>query len=77
MVGDSESNTTGLVLIKILCMIVMFILIIVMGSLPLRMRAFKSNKVVLAFAAAFSGGLFLSVGLYHLLPEAVENFEKY
>jgi zinc transporter 1/2/3 len=51
------------------------------------MKAFKSNKVVklfelinqmvLAFSTAFSGGLFLSVGLLHLLPEANENFDKY
>ena len=33
--------------------------------------------MVLAFSSAFSGGLFLSVGLLHLLPEANENFEKY
>lgn len=32
---------------------------------------------MLAFTAAFSGGLFLSVGLIHLLPEAAENFEDY
>lgn len=25
---------------------------------------------------AFSGGLFLAVGLVHLLPEAVDNFEE-
>ncbi len=33
--------------------------------------------MVLAFASAFSGGLFLSVGLLHLLPEANENFDKH
>lgn len=27
--------------------------------------------------AAFSGGLFLAVGMVHLLPEAEENFEEY
>jgi zinc transporter 1/2/3 len=26
---------------------------------------------------SFSGGLFLAVGLLHILPEANENFEKY
>lgn len=32
---------------------------------------------MLALANGFSGGLFLCVGLLHLLPEANENFEDY
>jgi zinc transporter 1/2/3 len=32
---------------------------------------------VLALSAAFSGGLFLSVGILHILPEASENFTDY
>jgi len=31
----------------------------------------------LAFTAAFSGGLFLSVGVIHLLPEAAGSFDEY
>ena len=33
-------------------------------------------KQIIAFTSAFSGGLFLSVGLCHLLPEANEKFER-
>ena len=71
-------------------MIIMFFLVVVFGSLPLRMKAFKESKLilwifintnikftVLALAGGFSGGLFLSVGLLHLLPEANERFEDY
>ena len=58
-------------------MVTMFILIIIMGSIPLRLKAFKENKLVIALAASFSGGLFLSVGLLHLLPEANECFENH
>jgi len=32
---------------------------------------------VLALSSAFAGGLFLAVGLLHLMPEANENFETY
>lgn len=49
----------------------------IFGSIPLRVKAFKENKLVLALANAFSGGLFLAVGIIHLLPEAAENFENY
>lgn len=31
----------------------------------------------MSLANSFSGGLFLAVGLLHLLPEAAENFEDY
>lgn len=67
-------------------MITFFCLILVVGSIPIRLKAFKSNKVyiflkfiqrLLAFTAAFSGGLFLSVGIIHLLPEAAESFDEY
>ena len=62
---------------KIVTMVIMFLLIAIVGSIPLRVKAFKSNKVVLSFSAAFSGGLFLSVGVLHLLPEANENITNY
>lgn len=31
----------------------------------------------MAYASAFSGGIFLTVALMHILPETVENFEGY
>ena len=63
--------------IKIPTMVVMFLEVVIFGSIPLRLVAFKENKLILALSGAFSGGLFLSIGLIHLLPESNENFEKY
>jgi zinc transporter 1/2/3 len=31
----------------------------------------------MSYSKAFSGGLFLCVGMLHLLPEAQEKFEDY
>ena len=62
---------------KIITIFIMFSLVAIVGSIPLRVKAFKSNKVLLSFSAAFSGGLFLSVGVIHLLPEAHENITLY
>ncbi|EAS06217.1 metal cation transporter, ZIP family protein (macronuclear) [Tetrahymena thermophila SB210] len=45
--------------------------------MPLRVKSFRENQKVLSIASAFSGGLFLSVGLIHILPEAAENFDNY
>ncbi|CAD8181701.1 unnamed protein product [Paramecium octaurelia] len=60
--------------IKVVSMIVMFLMIIVMGNIPLRSTAFKGNKLLLELTGAFSGGLFLSVGIIHLLPESMKQF---
>ncbi len=58
-------------------MIIMFLMIVIIGSIPLRSKEFKENGKLLALSAAFSGGLFLSVGILHILPEASENFNDY
>lgn len=58
-------------------MLFMFLEILFFGSLPLRLKAFKENKLVLSLSGAFSGGLFLGIGLIHLLPESNESFENY
>jgi solute carrier family 39 (zinc transporter), member 1/2/3 len=71
----SDSGSTAAV--KIPVMIFMFLEVLFFGSLPLRLRAFKENKLVLSMSGAFSGGLFLGIGLIHLLPESNESFENY
>ena len=63
--------------IKIFAMIIMFMMIMIVGSLPIRIKSFKTNPLLLSLTRAFSGGLFLGVGIIHLLPEANEKFEAY
>jgi zinc transporter 1/2/3 len=38
---------------------------------------FTTNFKFIGIANAFSGGIFLSVALLHLLPESAEIFEEY
>ena len=45
--------------------------------IPLRSKSFSENKVVLSFANAFSGGVFLSLAFGHLIPECVHGFKGY
>ncbi|CAD8098010.1 unnamed protein product [Paramecium sonneborni] len=66
-----------LITIKVLSMIVMFLMIIIMGNIPLRSTAFKGNQLLLELTGAFSGGLFLSVGIIHLLPESMKQFHLF
>ncbi|KAL4501595.1 hypothetical protein ABPG72_018646 [Tetrahymena utriculariae] len=46
-------------------------------SCHLEQNHLGKTKKVISLGSAFSGGLFLSVGLIHILPEAAENFNNY
>jgi len=70
-----DGNETGLFVIKLLSMIIMFLMIMITGNLPLRWERFRKSTTIISLASAFSGGLFLAVGVLHLLPEAAESFE--
>jgi len=57
---------------KILAAVAVTILILATGLLPLRFAL--RNKQFLHLGDAFAGGIFLSSGLLHLLPEAEQTF---
>jgi len=38
--------------------------------------SFKSNKTLISLANCFAGGIFLSAGLIHIIPEAIEQWGK-
>lgn len=45
----AEESQLILAVVKISCMILFFALIAIVGSIPIRLRAFKSNKVVISY----------------------------
>ena len=47
------------------------------GLLPLIFNNCRKDTRLLNYANAFSGGIFLGIGFFHLFPEANENFELY
>ena len=55
----------------------MFLLIMITGLLPVRLKSFKSNPLIISLTKSFSGGLFLAIGILDILPEAAKNFEDY
>jgi len=62
-------NDLYIVFVKLISMIVMFLMVYYFGSYPIKTHTLI-NADLLSYTAAFSGGLFLSVGLIHMLPEA-------
>lgn len=45
------------------------------GLFPIQSKTFRKNKMLLSLSNCFSGGLFLAMGLVHVLPEAAELLE--
>lgn len=60
---------------KLFCMLAMFVMIQVTGNIPLKPHGFSSNPKLMSLSSAFSGGLFLAVGIIHLMPDAIHQFE--
>jgi len=66
------SDPLALINLKILCLLAIFIVGILGGYVPFRM---KLNSRLVSIGNAFSGGIFLTVGFVHMLGETVEDFE--
>ena len=74
----NPSNTSSQVFyIKILYLIIMAVITSIFGLLPLCFNNCRKDSRILNYANAFSGGIFLGIGFFHLFPEANENFEIY
>ena len=74
----SISNPSNYVFyIKILYLVIMALITAIFGLLPLCFDNCRKDTRILNYANAFSGGIFLGIGFFHLFPEANENFEIY
>jgi len=65
---------TTLWLLKGFAVLLLFGMGLICGSLPLRMRQKQLNTLWFALANAFAGGVFLAVGLIHMLGDASTSF---
>ena len=74
---NTSNPSNSVFYIKILYLIITAIITATFGLLPLCFNNCRKNSRILSYANAFSGGIFLGIGFFHLFPEANENFEKY
>lgn len=58
-------------------MIFFFAIVSIVGTLPFRSKAFKSNPKLRIFGSTFAGALFINVAILHILPEAADTLEDY
>ena len=56
--------------VKVSSILLVELITVTFGFIPLCVSGLKSNAKLLSYSNAFSGGLFMGIGLFHLLPEA-------
>ena len=71
---DKGDNTSNLIL-KIVSIVVFLAMAMGFGVMPYFIKKCRTSTKFLGIANAFSGGLFLGIGLFHVLPESAELLE--
>ena len=69
--GESDTDLTNLIL-KITSIVVFLGMAMGFGVMPYFITRCRTSTKFLGLANAFSGGLFLGIGLFHILPESAE-----
>jgi zinc transporter ZupT len=61
---------------KLAALAALLVLALLGGAVPLLWKRLRDSPVALSHLNTFSGGVFFAMALGHLLPDAVEAFEK-
>ena len=72
-----SQTSTSTFYLKIFYLIIIWAISFIFGLLPLCFNNCRKDLRLLNYANAFSAGIFLGIGFFHILPEATENFENY
>ena len=68
--GEEEDNSTLNIVIKILSIVVFLLMALGFGVMPYFIVKCRTSTKFLSISNAFAGGLFLGIGLFHVLPES-------
>lgn len=78
MLSSKLSDTDSTIIILKICSIIGILAMgFGFGIMPNCINSCRTSSTFLGLSNAFSGGLFLGIVLFHLLPEASEIFEEY
>ena len=72
-----EEPSSFLFYFKLFSFLIITVITFGFGLLPLYFSKFRQGHIILNYANPFSGGIFIGIGLFHLLPDASYNFEQY
>ena len=76
-IQNNEKDSSFLFYFKLFSFFIITIITFSFGLLPLFFANFRQGHIILSYANPFSGGIFIGIGLFHLLPDASFNFEQY
>ena len=74
---SKEEPSSFLFYFKLFSFLIITVITFGFGLLPLYFSKFRQGYIILNYANPFSGGIFIGIGLFHLLPDASYNFEQY
>ena len=74
---EKEEDDSSNLAVKIVSIFVFLGMAMAFGLMPYYIKKFRTNPKFLSISNAFSGGLFLGIGLFHVLPESAEMLEEY
>jgi hypothetical protein len=60
-------------LLKVVFMLLFAVIVLFVGTIPLRMPDFKSSKLFRAMGTTFAGALFINIAIIHILPECSKS----
>ena len=72
---EEEGNSGANLAIKIISIAVFLAMATVFGLMPYYIEKCRKSTTFLSVSNAFAGGLFLGIGLFHVLPESAEMLE--
>ena len=74
---ENNADDPGLLVVQIVSIFVFLGMALAFGLMPYYIKKFRTSTKFLSISNAFSGGLFLGIGLFHVLPESAEKLEQY
>ena len=66
-----------LAVLKVAFMLLFVAIVILVGSIPIRSRTFRTNRLLKTLGTTFAGALFLNVAILHILPESADTIQQH
>ena len=73
---EDDNGGTKNIVIKVACLIFLLGMAIGFGFMPYFIASCRKSNTFLSLSNSFSAGIFLGMGLFHILPESVEMLEE-
>lgn len=73
---EDDNGGTKNIVIKVACLIFLLGMAIGFGFMPYFITSCRKSNTFLSLSNSFSAGIFLGMGLFHILPESVEMLEE-